>query len=67
MEKEYEVCYSYTLDFISWDCPKCGAHVEKCGEELYDTDCPECGFNREEDYILDTYDESQTYYYEEEE
>ena len=48
MKKDYLISFSYTLDFISWECPNCGNLVEKCGENLYDLDCEECGYQREE-------------------
>lgn len=58
MEKQYDISFSYTLDFISWTCPNCGEYVEKCGMELYDTDCPNCGQCRnEENDPSDTYNE----------
>ena len=47
-EKYYDVNFSYTLDYVSWTCPKCGAFVEKQGADVYDLDCNECGFEREE-------------------
>lgn len=61
MEKEYEVTYSYTLDYISWTCPMCETNIEQSGENLWDTTCPECGFERE-DTNRETYDETELYF-----
>ena len=47
-EKLYDVNFSYTLDYVSWTCPKCGNFVEKSGADIFDLDCDECGFEREE-------------------
>ena len=46
-----EVKYSYTVDFVEWDCPKCGYHNEYCldsGEN--DERCQGCDFEIEDYY-----------------
>lgn len=59
MEKEYDICFSYSLDLITWTCPCCGTYVEQCGDSLYDNECPNCGYERiTERDLSDTYDES---------
>ena len=70
-EKLYNVTFSYTLDYISWTCPKCGAFVSKQGDNLYDLECDECGYTRDECSLdsQDTTDDSEmlTYLEDEEE
>ena len=69
-EKQYTVNFSYTLDFVTWTCPKCGASVEKFGNDIYDLNCDECGYERQECQLdsQDTTSDSETLtYYEEEE
>ncbi len=67
--KDYEINFSYTLDYVSWTCPKCGASVEKFGNDIYDLNCDECGYERQECSLdsCNTTDLQETVYYEEEE
>ena len=43
-----EVKYSYTVDFVEWDCPKCGHHNEYyLDSSEYDQKCQDCDFEIE--------------------
>ena len=68
-QKSYEIAYSYTLDLITWTCPRCGADNSKNGDNLYDLDCDNCGYVREETVLdnQDTTDESILANYDDEE
>ena len=46
---EIEVNYSYTIDFVSWDCPKCGHHNEfNSYDGGEDGHCQNCNFEIED-------------------
>lgn len=69
MEKQYEVTFSYTVDYVAWTCPQCDHYNES--ETSFDEciECKECGFTRD----ISTYEmgytdaevETFTYYGEE--
>ena len=43
-----EVKYSYTIDFVEWDCPKCGYHNEYYLDSSEDDQrCQGCDFEIE--------------------
>ena len=45
---QVEVRYSYTVDFVEWDCPKCGHHNEYFSNDSeYDQRCQGCDFEIE--------------------
>ena len=59
-----EVVGSYTLDLVTWTCPKCGNTNEQQGVNLYETTCQECGFDIESLDLQDTTTEEETIYIE---
>lgn len=46
----FEITCSYTLDYVSWTCPKCGTHNENNGVDLWDTECKSCGYDHKQEY-----------------
>lgn len=44
---EYQVVYSWTIDHISWICPKCEHNNESKDSNDECLVCSECGFERE--------------------
>lgn len=59
-----EINYSYTLDYVSWTCPKCNNYNEKTGEDVFDNFCSECGFTIDNEPNQTT-NETETLIYEE--
>ena len=46
-----EVKYSYTIDFVEWDCPKCGCHNEYyLNDSEDDQRCQGCDFEIKDYY-----------------
>lgn len=53
MGKDYEVCYSATVDYLRWTCPKCDTENERSGDEnIFDTCCSNCGYDLENDFTV---------------
>ena len=59
-----KVVGSYTLDYITWTCPKCEHVNEQCGVNLYDTTCQECGLDIQDLGLQDVNNEETEIYVE---
>lgn len=66
-----QVWWGYTIDYVSWDCPKCGNHNEYDSNSIREdiAQCMNCNFCIEdlEDRMGDTDSIEDNYYQEEEE